>query len=153
MNQPQQTDVKAGGIDVLPMLFLLFTPLIAVVGTAVYTAMHGFHLWMPLLTMGMYALVGMSICAGYHRFFSHKSYEAARPVQIFYAIFGAMAAQNSILQWSASHRLHHQHVDKDWDPYNIKRGFWWAHIAWVFYRHDAPDYAANASDLMKNPIV
>jgi hypothetical protein len=46
--------------------------------------------------------VGMSICAGYHRFFSHKSYEASRPVQVFYAFFGAMAAQNSILWWSSA---------------------------------------------------
>jgi stearoyl-CoA desaturase (delta-9 desaturase) len=101
----------------------------------------------------MYGAVGISICAGYHRFFSHKSYEASAPVQIFYAVFGAMAAQNSILWWSSSHRIHHQYVDNDWDPYNIKRGFWWAHILWVFHRHDAPDVAANAQDLLKNPIV
>ena len=147
MNQSQR------GIDVIPMTFLLLTPIVGIVGTAVYTATRGFHLWMLLLALGMYAMVGLSITAGYHRFFSHKSYEAAPAVQLVYALFGAMAAQNSILQWSASHRLHHQHVDRDWDPYSIKRGFWWAHIVWIFYRHDAPDYAANASDLMKSPIV
>ena len=152
MNQPQRT-AKAQGIDVIPMLFLLLTPIVGIAGTAVYTAIHGFHLWMLLLALGMYAMVGLSITAGYHRFFSHKSYEAAPAVQLFYALFGAMAAQNSILQWSAAHRLHHQYVDRDWDPYSIKRGFWWAHIVWIFYRHDAPDYAANAPDLMKNPIV
>ena len=153
MSQLQCDAAKAGGIDVIPMIFLILTPILGIAGTAVYTAMHGFHLWMPLLAVGMYGLVGMSVCAGYHRFFSHKSYEASPAVQILYAIFGAMAAENSILQWSSSHRLHHQHVDRDWDPYSIKRGFWWAHIVWIFYRHDAPDYAANASDLMKNPVV
>ena len=153
MNQPQHAAAKAGGIDVIPMIFLLLTPVIGIAGTAVYTALHGFHLWMPLLALGMYGAVGLSICAGYHRFFSHKSYEASRAVQILYAIFGAMAAENSILQWSSSHRVHHQHVDRDWDPYSITRGFWWAHIVWIFYRHDKPDYASNASDLLKNPIV
>ena len=145
--------VRAGGIDYFVMSFLILTPLVGVLGTALYTWRHGFHLWMPLLALGMYAAVGVSICAGYHRFFSHKSYEASRPVQIFFAIFGAMAAQNSILWWSSSHRNHHQFVDRDWDPYNIQRGFWWAHILWVFYRHDAPDAEANAPDLLKNPIV
>jgi len=157
MNATAQTvppdSARAGGIDAFTMSFLLLTPVIGVAGTALYTWYHGFHLWMPLLALGMYGAVGMSICAGYHRFFSHKSYEASRPVQIFFAIFGAMAAQNSILWWSSSHRIHHQYVDRDWDPYSIKRGFWWAHILWIFYRHPAPDAASNAADLLKNPVV
>src|SRR5437764_9765720 len=153
MNQTPQTDPKAGGIDPIPMLFLLLTPIIGIAGTIAYSIARGVHLWMPLLAMGMYSLVGISICAGYHRFFSHKSYEASPVVQVFYALFGGMAAQNSILQWSSSHRIHHQYVDRDWDPYNIKRGFWWAHIVWVFYRNDPPEYASNSADLMKNPIV
>lgn len=147
------SSATAGGIDYWTMSFLLFTPIVGVAGTAVYTWVYGFHLWMLLLAAGMYAAVGISICAGYHRFFSHKSYEASRPLQIFYAVFGAMAAQNSILWWSSSHRMHHQYVDRDWDPYNIKRGFWWAHILWVFYRHPRPDAEANAPDLLKNPVV
>ena len=147
------TRAQAPAIDVPLMAFLMLTPVIGIAGTAVYTYLNGFALWMPLLALGMYLLVGLSICAGYHRFFSHKSYEASRPVQVFYAIFGAMAAQNSILWWSSSHRSHHQYVDKDWDPYNIKRGFWWAHILWIFHKHDAPDVEGNAPDLLENPIV
>jgi stearoyl-CoA desaturase (delta-9 desaturase) len=143
----------AGGIDYWTMSFLLFTPVVGIVGTAAYTIAYGFRMWMPLLFLGMYAAVGLSICAGYHRFFSHKSYEASRPLQIFYAVFGAMAAQNSILWWSASHRVHHQYVDRDWDPYNIQRGFWWAHIVWIFYRHAPADAQVNAPDLLKNPVV
>jgi stearoyl-CoA desaturase (delta-9 desaturase) len=141
------------GIDYFTMSFLILTPILGVAGTAVYTWLHGFSLWMPVLALVMYLLVGLSICAGYHRFFSHKSYEASRAVQVFYAVFGAMAAQNSILWWSSSHRVHHQYVDRDWDPYSIKRGFWWAHILWVFHRHDAPPVETNAADLLKNPVV
>jgi stearoyl-CoA desaturase (delta-9 desaturase) len=140
--------------DWVNILFLTLTPVIGIVGTIAYTWYAGFALWMPLLTLGMYLAVGISICAGYHRFFSHKSYEAAKPVQYFYAFFGAMAAQNSILWWSSSHRVHHKYVDKDWDPYNIQRGFWWAHILWIFYRNDKRDDTfANSPDLLANPIV
>ena len=138
--------------DWVNIAFLTLTPVIGVAGTAAWTWRHGFHLWMPLLTIAMYLAVGVSICAGYHRFFSHKSYECSPAVQTLYAIFGAMAAQNSILWWSSSHRDHHKHVDHDWDPYNIRRGFWWAHILWIFYANDGRSFD-NAPDLLKNPVV
>ena len=139
--------------DWVNIAFLTLTPVIGVVGTALYTYFHGFHLWMLLLMVGMYLAVGFSICAGYHRFFSHKTYEASPIVQVFFAIFGALAAQNSILWWSASHRVHHKYVDHDWDPYNIQRGFWWAHILWIFYKNPAASNFDNSPDLLKNPIV
>lgn len=142
-----------GGKDWITIIFLSLTPVIGMAGTALYTWRHGFHWWMVILFLAMYLAVGLSITAGYHRFFSHKTYECTPAVQLFYAIFGAMAAQNSILWWSSSHRIHHQYVDRDWDPYNIQRGFWWAHIAWIFYRHPAPDAESNAADLLRNPIV
>ena len=65
-----------------------------------------------------------------------------------------MAAQNSILWWSSAHRVHHNYVDRDWDPYNIQRGFWWAHILWIFYKNDPRRRVRRTSpDLLKNPIV
>jgi stearoyl-CoA desaturase (delta-9 desaturase) len=140
--------------DWVNISFLTLTPVIGIVGTALYTIRNGFHLWMPVLMVTMYFLVGMSICAGYHRFFSHKTYEASPLLQIFFAFFGAMAAQNSILWWSSSHRVHHKYQDKDWDPYNIKRGFWWAHILWIFYTWDKKDDTfENSPDLLANKIV
>ncbi len=133
--------------------FLTLTPVIGIVGTAWETWRVGFSLWMPALFVAMYALVGLSICAGYHRHFSHKSYDAAPPVELLFAVFGAMAAQNSILAWCAGHRQHHRFVDRDWDPYNIRRGFWWAHIVWIFYREPGGAPAGVVADLEKNPIV
>jgi stearoyl-CoA desaturase (delta-9 desaturase) len=138
--------------DWVNISFLTLTPLVGIVGTALYTWHAGFALWMPALLVGMYLLVGISICAGYHRYFSHKSYECRRGVEAFYAVFGAMAAQNSILEWSAGHRVHHRHADEDWDPYSIRRGFWWAHILWIFYRAEPYDPAA-VRDLERNPLV
>ncbi len=140
--------------DWVNIAFLTFTPIIGIVGTALYTWRYGVHLWMPVLTVVMYLAVGFSITAGYHRFFSHKSYEASTPVQYVYAFFGAMAAQNSILWWSSAHRVHHKYVDHDWDPYNIQRGFWWAHIFWIFYKpvEEQPTFD-NAPDLLSNKVV
>jgi stearoyl-CoA desaturase (delta-9 desaturase) len=139
--------------DWVSISFLTLTPVIGIVGTALYTAFVGFSWWMPVLCLVLYFLVGMSITAGYHRHFSHKTYECHPVVQVFYAVFGAMAVQNTIAAWSSGHRRHHQHVDDDWDPYNIQRGFWWAHIVWIFYRNPMAKDRANVPDLMRNPVV
>jgi stearoyl-CoA desaturase (delta-9 desaturase) len=139
--------------DWINIVFLMLTPILGIPVTALYTWKIGFEPWMLWLCVGMFTVIGLSVCAGYHRFFSHKSYECSPAVQAFYAFFGAMAAQNSILCWSSDHRVHHQYVDKDWDPYNIQRGFWWAHFLWVFYKPATPKTFANVPDLERNPVV
>ncbi|HYF48747.1 MAG TPA: fatty acid desaturase [Planctomycetota bacterium] len=139
-------------LDWTNILFLTLTPVLGVPVLIWHTLHVGFEPWMAVLFLGMYALVGLSVCAGYHRYFSHKSYECSRGVQLFYALFGAMAAQNSILRWSAGHRKHHSCSDSDWDPYSIQRGFWWAHVLWVFRKN--PDYQrGSVKDLESNPVV
>jgi stearoyl-CoA desaturase (delta-9 desaturase) len=50
----------------------------------------------------------MSITCGYHRLFSHAAYEARPALKLAYLLFGAMALQNSALNWSAAHRIHHR---------------------------------------------
>ena len=150
-NTSPGAEPKRRRLEWVSIAFLTLTPLIGIVGTTLYTLRVGFELWMPLLCAGMFLVIGISICAGYHRYFSHKTYECAWPVQLFYAIFGAMAAQNTILTWSSGHRRHHKHVDDDWDPYNIKRGFWWAHILWIFF-HEPIDLS-NVPDLVPNRIA
>ncbi len=97
-------------------------------------------------------LCGMSITGGYHRLFAHKSYEAAWPLRAFYLFFGAASVQNSALKWSGDHRQHHAYTDHDFDPYNIKRGFWWAHILWIF-QTDSGRGAKVVQDLAKDPLV
>jgi stearoyl-CoA desaturase (delta-9 desaturase) len=98
---------------------------------------------------------GLSITAGYHRLWSHRTYEAHWSLRLFYMLFGSMALQNSILVWGSMHRVHHKNVDHvDHDPYSIKRGFWYAHIGWMLrdYPSGALDFS-NARDLEADPIV
>src|SRR5581483_10865907 len=77
-------------LEWVSIAFLTLTPIVGILGTALWTVHVGFHWWMLALCVGMYLLVGLSICAGYHRYFSHKTYECAPVVQLFYAVFGAM---------------------------------------------------------------
>src|SRR3954453_13006891 len=97
--------------DWVNIAFLSLTPVSGVAGTALYTWRYGFHLWMPLLTISLFLGFGMSICAGYDRFFSRKSFESSPFVPCFYAISRALAAENPIIWWSAAHRIHHKYVD------------------------------------------
>ena len=52
----------------------------------------------------------------------------------FVLLFGAASFENSALDWSADHRIHHKHVDEDEDPYDISKGFFYAHIGWLLFR-------------------
>ena len=82
----------------------------------------------------MYLLCGLSITAGYHRLFAHRTYRASPPVRWFFLVFGAATFQNSALSWSADHRAHHADTDGPGDPHAIKKGAWFAHMGWLFYR-------------------
>ncbi|MFT5307422.1 MAG: stearoyl-CoA desaturase (delta-9 desaturase) [Thalassolituus oleivorans] len=100
-------------------------------------------------------LTGMSITGGYHRLWSHNSYEAHPLLRIWYALWGAAALENTILHWSSGHRVHHRHVDDvELDPYSAKRGFWFSHMGWMLreYKSGIPNFD-NVKNLMKDPIV
>jgi len=96
----------------------------------------------------------LSITIGYHRLFAHRSYECSRIGQDFYLLFGAAAFQHSVISWCSDHRRHHKHIDEDDDPYNIQRGFLWAHIGWllVMEHKEKQDYS-NVHDLMADPWI
>lgn len=131
--------------------FVLVAHLLAVSGIVYLAAFH-FSWWTVGLAAGWYAACGLAITGGYHRLFSHRSFEAVAPLRALSLLFGAGAVQNSALKWSIDHRIHHEHTDTDDDPYNIRRGFWWAHVGWLFFREvERPE--ADATDLLADPLV
>jgi stearoyl-CoA desaturase (Delta-9 desaturase) len=101
----------------------------------------------------MYVLTGTAITAGYHRFYSHRTYRCNRVIQFFMLVFGASALQNSALSWVSDHRYHHRHTDQEADPYNINKGFFWAHVGWIYYKTVGPRTYANAEELKRDPLV
>ena len=145
--------MRARQKDWVNILFLALTPILGVFGTAAYAIAYGVRWWEPTLFFVLFGLVSFSVTAGYHRCFSHKAYSSHPALQAYYLFFGAMAMQNSALKWSADHRDHHRYVDKDWDPYSIKRGGLWAHVLWLFYREPDERSYENAPDLQSNRLV
>ncbi len=109
--------------------------------------------WLSFIVLSI--LNGMSITAGYHRLWAHRTYEAHWIVRFVVMFFGTMAVQNSVLIWASGHRTHHRHVDDPKrDPYSAKRGFWFSHMGWMIRKHDSgKEDFSNAPDLLKDPMV
>ena len=95
----------------------------------------------------------LGITAGYHRLYSHRSYQAAYPLQLFLLLAGASAVQGSCLWWARLHRSHHRYTDTEKDPYNSNRGLFWTHIGWMMFRSDTRAGGVDATDLQKDGLV
>jgi stearoyl-CoA desaturase (delta-9 desaturase) len=135
--------------------FLVLTFLISGVGLALYIPRYGVHPLEPIVCAIFVFVIAMVVSGGYHRYFAHKTFQCHPILKIFYLIIGAAAFQQSALVWATDHRMHHRYVDTDKDPYNIKKGFWWAHAGWLFAKD--PGHRANilaiAPDLVKDKWV
>ncbi|OVE77191.1 hypothetical protein BVX98_03340 [bacterium F11] len=106
-----------------------------------------------LLTLFMVIATGLAITVGYHRLFSHKTFQANSLVKLLLLLFGAAAFQNSARRWSSDHRRHHKYVDTDRDPYNIKRGFLFAHMGWILLKYDRAHSYDDVPDLLSDSLV
>ncbi|MDC8832329.1 acyl-CoA desaturase [Alteromonas gilva] len=138
------------------VLVFVVTGLIAFVGAPLWAFSYGFDTTEIVTTVVLFFATGMSITAGYHRLWAHKTYDAHPVVKVVLAIGGAMALQNSILHWCSDHRVHHRHVDvNDKDPYSAKKGFWFSHIGWMLREYQAESYDdySNCKDLLKDKVV
>jgi stearoyl-CoA desaturase (delta-9 desaturase) len=105
-----------------------------------------------LLALASYYLRMFAVTAGFHRYFSHRTFHLNRFWQFALAFLGQTAAQKGVLWWAAHHRHHHRYSDQPEDLHSpVQRGFWWSHMGWIL----ADDYAATryeaVPDLTKYP--
>jgi stearoyl-CoA desaturase (delta-9 desaturase) len=73
-----------------------------------------------------------------------------------------MAVQGPILHWVADHRRHHAFSDREGDPHSpwlfgsspvaLARGFWHAHMGWIFER-DLTNQRRFAPDLLADKDI
>jgi stearoyl-CoA desaturase (delta-9 desaturase) len=133
--------------------FLIGTLFLAVTAVPAYVWFFGLDTFQVVLFLLMFFSCGFSITIGYHRLFSHRTFEAHWLLRLFTLVFGAAAFENSVLLWSCEHRSHHKHVDHEEDPYCISKGLFHAHIGWLLFKLDPPPPFDNVSDLKKDPLV
>ena len=137
------------------VIMFLVTTSVSLIVVPWYGFTAGFSVAAVVAFFVLTSLTELAITAGYHRMWSHNTYTAHWSLRLFYAIFGAMALQNTILEWCSGHRKHHRHVDdNDHDPYSAKKGLWFSHMGWMLRRYESgqTNYA-NVQNLLKDPIV
>lgn len=149
---------KERSVNWITTLYLFISPLVAVAGIAYWLKSGSFNWTTLILALVFMTFIQVSITAGYHRLFSHRTYNAKWPVRLFFLVFGAAAFEGPALSWSLDHRVHHNHVDdNEKDPYSINKGFFWAHMGWLFFKHEGEpltqDEKRRGGDLLHDPLV
>ncbi|KAI9307058.1 delta-9 desaturase [Cunninghamella echinulata] len=101
-----------------------------------------------------YAITGLGITAGYHRYFAHRAYGAALPLKVWHMLAGSGAVEGSIYWWSRGHRAHHRWTDTDKDPYSAHRGFFFSHFGWMLVSRPKNRIGyADVADLKADPLI
>jgi stearoyl-CoA desaturase (delta-9 desaturase) len=114
--------------------------------------------WFELaLMVVLLSVIGHGVTIGFHRLFTHRGFDAKRPLKIGLAVLGSMAFQGSVIGWVADHRRHHRYADRPGDPHSPLwigiapvrgwRGLWHAHIGWT-YRGETTPRATYVKDLL-----
>ena len=104
------------------------------------------------LAAALYLVRMFAITAGYHRYFSHRTYRTSRAFQLVLAVLGGTAAQKGALWWAAHHRDHHRWSDEAEDVHSpLRRGFWWSHVGWILSRRHHETKLDRVRDLARFP--
>jgi stearoyl-CoA desaturase (Delta-9 desaturase) len=83
------------------------------------------------LAVALYVGRMFFVCAGYHRYFSHRSFKTSRWFAFVLGFLAQTSMQRGVLWWAATHRHHHKFSDTPEDVHSPRRdGFWWAHLGW-----------------------
>lgn len=140
-------------IDWTTTLFLILTPLAAIIWAPVHVYNFGLETKIIILFIVYSILTTLSIGSGYHRLYSHRAYETNRFIKAMWLFLAAAQFQGSALKWGSDHRRHHKYIDTENDPYNINKGFFYAHMGWLFFNTDPKNTPPFEKDLERDPLV
>ncbi|MFC3891405.1 acyl-CoA desaturase [Lentzea rhizosphaerae] len=114
------------------------------------------------LAVFFYTFTCLGVTIGFHRYFTHGAFKATRALRIALAVAGSTAMQGPIIGWVADHRRHHAYADREGDPHSpwlfgtsaraLAKGFWHAHMGWMF-RRELTNAARFAPDLLSDPDI
>jgi stearoyl-CoA desaturase (delta-9 desaturase) len=142
---------------ILLTLWAFVTVPFAALIAAVPVAWGGWLSWTDVgIAVFFYYLSGLGVTVGFHRYFTHGSFKAKRPLRVALAVAGSMAIQGNVIQWVADHRRHHAFSDVEGDPHSpwrygesvrgLVKGLFHAHMGWLFHR-ELSNRARFAPDL------
>lgn len=107
--------------------------------------------WIVLAVAGYYVRM-FGVTAGYHRYFSHRSYKTSRVFQFLLAFLAMTSAQKGVLWWAAHHRHHHRYSDQVSDVHSpSQKGFWSAHVGWMLSKESTGTDLRLVKDFSRYP--
>jgi stearoyl-CoA desaturase (delta-9 desaturase) len=153
---PQNGAEKTGAIPdprTLGVEWFAMFPFWGVQAVAVVGVIASGWSWKGLaLALGLYAVRMFGLTAGFHRYFSHRSYKTSRVFQFLLALLGTTATQKGVLWWAAHHRAHHKYSDTPRDIHSVRQhGFWWAHVKWILVKQYVDTDFDRIKDFAKFP--
>lgn len=143
-------------------LWVVLIPFLALVVGIVLLARSAVGRIELMLLLGMYWATHVGAGLGFHRYFSHRSFQTTNAVKVLLAVLGSMAAQGPVMQWAATHRRHHQFSDREGDPHspyvhapgllNRLRAIWHAHVGWLF-KPQVNDWVLYVPELVRDKTL
>jgi stearoyl-CoA desaturase (Delta-9 desaturase) len=123
-----------------------------------------FHWYDVLLFTCFYVVCAFGTTVGFHRYFTHRGFQAHTPVKVTLAILGCMTMQGPLTQWVTDHRKHHALSDQPGDPHSphvghgeglagALRGFVHAHVGWMFSNMGMEQGRAYGRDLYDDRLI
>jgi stearoyl-CoA desaturase (delta-9 desaturase) len=104
------------------------------------------------IAVALYVVRMFFVTAGYHRYFSHKSFRTSRAMQLVFALGAMSSSQKGVLWWASHHRRHHKFSDQPGDVHSALRdGFLWSHVGWVLAHDTQATETQRVRDLTEYP--
>jgi stearoyl-CoA desaturase (Delta-9 desaturase) len=131
----------------------------------------GWQLWNEALYWGdllvfalIYVPTGLGITVGFHRLLTHRSFKTGPAVRGVLAALGSAAIEGPVISWVADHRKHHAFSDEEGDPHSphvgfaggvwgALKGFFHAHMGWLFIHTHRGNKERYAPDLLQDPVI
>jgi stearoyl-CoA desaturase (delta-9 desaturase) len=123
----------------------------------------GFRVTDLVLFAVLYVVTGLGITVGYHRYFTHRSFETIGAIKVALAVLGAMTLQGPVAQWVTDHRKHHARSDQEGDPHSphlsgsgfvgTVKGLWHSHVGWMFTTKGMERSLAYGRDLYEDRVI
>jgi stearoyl-CoA desaturase (delta-9 desaturase) len=148
--------IITGLLTVVPFLLL---------GLAAWQVWNSALHWHDLVVFALvYIPTGLGITVGFHRLFTHRAFKTNAAVRGVFAALGSAAIEGPIISWVADHRKHHAFSDEEGDPHSPHvghgegirgqlKGFFHAHLGWLFIHTERGSKVRFAPDLLKDPVV
>ncbi|QJY50137.1 acyl-CoA desaturase [Pseudonocardia broussonetiae] len=156
-------DGQRGVASTVAVYVFVIVPLLALLA-AVPVAWGWGLTWVDVaIALPFYVASGLGITVGFHRYFTHGSFKATRALRVALAVAGSLALQGPVIDWVADHRRHHAFSDKEGDPHSpwlfgtgpvaLARGFYHAHMGWLFGRDQTNEERFTPDLLADRDIV